>query len=103
MKLDPITPELLREAAIALENARAAGFTQFRSPLIDELQGLSYMMDDELKPKQPVYRQPSSDHTKVEWFWRMEWCRINGLPCANNDVWRLSREQYVKLSQANHA
>ena len=34
--------------------------------------------------------------TETEWTWRMDWCKKQGLPPADGDVWHRAGEAYSK-------
>ena len=57
-------------------------------------------------PKPFRHKLPDTSHSTWEWGWKMEWCRINGLACANNDNWNASTQAWLKfqttLSETNN-
>jgi hypothetical protein len=32
-----------------------------------------------------------------KWQWMMDWCKNKGLPCANNEIWKMAESEYHKI------
>ena len=37
-----------------------------------------------------------SNSTTDKWLWMMGWCKKNGVPPANNEIWKIAENAYNK-------
>ncbi len=47
--------------------------------------------------RKPMKESKPNDYEPWKWFWMMEWCRINGLAPARQEVWALAETKWNEM------